>query len=387
MLTVAAYAAQALLIALIAYNTITALWGWPHAVAAPPGPRRRRLRVVVPAHDEEAVIGGLLADLAAQDYPTAQVSVVVVADRCEDGTALVAAPLAAVAERREGQPGKGPALAWYLDRQPLEPDEALIVFDADNRVPPELLGLLADELDAGRQALQAYLGVANPDGSPLAAAAAVSYWASNRMVQLARRRLGWPADLGGTGMCITAEALAAAGGFGASLTEDQELGARLALAGHPVAWVHHARLRDEKPEAVGVVVRQRARWAAGRRQVARRFAGPLLGQAVKRRSWGLADLAVRLVQPGRSFVALLSALLAALAAATGTGLLFPWGVWAAVAAMQFLLPVAFLAREGVAPRYLVRYPLLVLLAALWLPIRLLSRVVGRRWYHTPHGPA
>ena len=75
--------------------------------------------------------------------------------------------------------------------------------------------------------------MSNPDASALTTAAALSYWASNRMVQLARRNLGWSADLGGTGMCLTGEALAAVGGFGTSATEDQELVARLVLAGYP----------------------------------------------------------------------------------------------------------------------------------------------------------
>jgi hypothetical protein len=148
--------------------------------------------------------------------------------------------------------------------------------------------------------------------------------------------------------------------------------------------VHHARLRDQKAERVRVVVRQRARWAAGRRHVARRLVGPLLRQAAARREPGLLDLAIRLVQPSRSFVALLSAVLGVVAGVTGSGLLFPWPVWAVIAAIQLLSPVAFLWREGVGWRYLIRYPLLVLLAILWLPIRLMSRVVGRRWYHTPH---
>ena len=385
MLKVAAFAAQALLLALIAYNAATALWGWPHPAPARAGERRRRLRVVIPAHDEEAVIGGLLADLAAQSYPTGLASVTVVADRCTDGTAAVAAGLAEVVERTDGQGGKGAALTWYLDRHPLQPDEALVVLDADNRVPPDLLAAFADELDAGRHVLQAYLDTKNPGGSPLATAAALSYWASNRMVQLARNRLGWPADLGGTGMCISAAALERAGGFGRSLTEDQELGVRLALQGIPVGWMHGTRVRDEKPESVTVAVRQRSRWAAGRRQVARRNVGALLGAALRRRSGGLADLALRLVQPGRSFVAMLSAATALAALLTGTGLLLPWPVWAAAAALQFFMPVAFLAREGVEARYLIRYPLLALLAGLWLPVRVFSWIVRGRWYHTPHG--
>ncbi len=384
MLEMLAYAAQGIVLAFVAYHLVTAMWGWPRPARAAVGRRRRRFRVVVPAHDEAGVIGGVLGDVAAADYPAELVSTWVIADRCTDGTATAASSLAQVDERTAGPEGKGAAIQWHLDRHPLSPGEALVVLDADNRVPPDLLPRLADELDAGAGAVQAYLDVTNPDGSALATATALTYWASNRMVQLSRSRLGWSVDLGGTGMCLTPEALEVAGGFGGGLTEDADLAVRLVLAGVPVRWLHDVRVRDEKPEGLGVTVRQRARWVAGKRHVARRRMGDLLLAALRRRSLGVFDQALRLVQPGRSFVALLSAVLAVAAAATSTSVLFPWEVWAAAAAIQFVVPVPFLAKDGVPARYLVRYPFVTLIAALWLPIRLLSRTVDR-WYHTPHG--
>ena len=49
-------------------------------------------------------------------------------------------------------------------------------------------------LDAGHEVVQCYLDVENPDGSVLATASAMTYWAGNRMVQLARDNLGWSAE-------------------------------------------------------------------------------------------------------------------------------------------------------------------------------------------------
>jgi cellulose synthase/poly-beta-1,6-N-acetylglucosamine synthase-like glycosyltransferase len=366
--------AEALVLALVAYNLLTALFGWRNQRPAPPGDRRRRFRVVVPAHDEESVIGGILGDLAAQEH--AHREVWVLADRCTDGTADIARGHGAkVAERTSGPDGKGPALAWYLGEHPLESGEALVVLDADNRVPSDLLTRFSDELDAGHHTLQAYLDVANPDDSSVATASALSYWASNRMVQLARTNLGWTADLGGTGMCLTAEALEAAGGFGSSLVEDQELGVRLFVAGIPVRWLHDLRVADEKPVRPEVAVRQRSRWASGRAEVARRWVGPLL----RMRTPAAFDLALRLRQPSRMGVAEVSG---ALAVAGLVGAPLSWRLWASVAALQVLAPIPFLARDGVAGRHLLRYPLLALLPLLKIPARLLRQ---RGWYHTPHG--
>ena len=130
---------------------------------------------------------------------------------------------------------------------------------------PDVLGRIADELDAGHEVVQCYLDVANPDGSLLAEAAALSYWAGNRMVQLARSNLGWSADLGGTGMAMSPGLLDRVGGFGDSLTEDQELGARIVLASERVEWLHDVKVEDEKPTSLSVTVRQRARWMSGKR--------------------------------------------------------------------------------------------------------------------------
>jgi hypothetical protein len=78
-------------------------------------------------------------------------------------------------------------------------------------------------------------------------------------------------------------------------------------------------------------------------------------------------------------VALVSA---ALAVGSLVGLPVSGSLWGTVAAVQFLAPIPFLARDGVPVRYLVRYPVLVLVPLLKIPARLLRQ---QGWYHTPHG--
>jgi cellulose synthase/poly-beta-1,6-N-acetylglucosamine synthase-like glycosyltransferase len=381
MLRIVSLTLQGLLAALLVYELAVAAWGWPRPRRAVASAARQRFRVVIPAHNEAAVITGVLTDLRAQDYPRELVTVAVVADRCSDDTAAVAAPLAVVAERSGGPEGKGAALDWYLANSPLD-GEALVVLDADNRVPSYLLSRFNDELAAGSEVLQAYLDVVNPDGSPLATASALTYWAGNRMVQQARHRLGWSADLGGTGMCFATSANRALGSFGSGLTEDQDALARLVIAGFRVRWLHDVRIHDEKPQGVGDAVRQRARWVAGKRRVASRNLGGLLRAAGRQRSWAPLDVALRLLHPGRSFLALVATVLAVAAAFSGSAALFPWQLWALLAVTTVLAPILFLRRDRVPLRYVARYPLVVLIAMLWLPIRIASRFT-RRWRRTP----
>ncbi len=375
---------QWLLLSLIAYNLITALWGWRNPAPHPSGSRSRRLVVVIPGHDEEAVVARVVADLLASDYPRDRMAVWVVADRCTDGTAAAAAAAGAmVAERVSGEGGKGAALAWFFTTHPLDPDEAVVVFDADNRVPADVLARFADALDGGAAAVQAYVDTTHPGNSWVTLASALSYWAGNRMVQLARHNLGWSADLAGTGMCLTGAAVHAAGGFTDSLVEDRDLSVRLALVGIGVHWLHDVRVGDEKPSAARTVVRQRARWAAGNRRVARRHLGALLRRGLRLRRWRHIDQALRLVQPSRSFVAVASVALTVGAGVSGSDWLLPVPVWLGASLAQFLLPVPFLIRDRVPARWVVRYPLLAGLAVLWVPVQIVSRRIGG-WVRTPH---
>ena len=381
MLRLIATIPQILIASLVGYNAVVSLWGWKDRRPAARS-TARSVRVVIPAHDEAAVVGSLVSDLMDQTHPAEATDVVVIADRCTDDTATVAAP-ARVIERTSGTEGKGAALAWYLDKEELESDEVLVVVDADNRVPNNLLERISDEVSAGHDVVQVYLDSTNPDQSAMAMAYAMSYWAGNRMVQLARSNLGWSADLGGTGMAFTGDVLTAVGGFAGGLTEDQDLGVRLALAGKRVEWLHDVRIYDEKPTDAASAIRQRARWMAGKRQVARTYLGALWRGSIEQRSGRLFDVGLRLVQPGRSFVALLSGTLTLAAFATRSRLLLPWPVWGSLTVVQLLEPIPFLARDGVPAKHLVRYPFLVILSVLWVPIRIASSA-ATGWGHTRH---
>src|SRR5437879_5475140 len=55
------------------------------------GPPRSRLAVLVPAHDEERLVGRCVGSLVEQDYPPELRRLIVVADNCSDATAEVAA--------------------------------------------------------------------------------------------------------------------------------------------------------------------------------------------------------------------------------------------------------------------------------------------------------
>ncbi|MCP5067099.1 MAG: glycosyltransferase family 2 protein, partial [bacterium] len=91
--------------------------------------------VLVPAHNEELVIGQLLQSLTEVDYPHERLTIMPIDDRSKDGTAGIVEDFAARHPdlikpfyRREGKPGKGAAL---VDATELVETDIMLVFDAD----------------------------------------------------------------------------------------------------------------------------------------------------------------------------------------------------------------------------------------------------------------
>ncbi|MGH3045044.1 MAG: glycosyltransferase, partial [Gaiellaceae bacterium] len=127
--------------------------GYPLAAAALARVRGRAVRkdeqtpktvVVVPAHNEEAVIGRRVENLLELDYPPEQLEVVVASDASDDGTDEIVEEIAAREPRvsllRAPREGKRPA----LDRAVRGTDSELVAFsDANATWAPDALRKLA----------------------------------------------------------------------------------------------------------------------------------------------------------------------------------------------------------------------------------------------------
>src|SRR6266700_612479 len=122
--------------------------------------------ILVPAHNEEVLLGNLLESLAALAYPKERYTVYVVADNCTDTTATLARAYdrVRVYERLDTlKRSKGYALAWLL--QQLKEHQliydAYVIIDADSVVEPTFLQWMAKGLAGGARALQGSYTVLN----------------------------------------------------------------------------------------------------------------------------------------------------------------------------------------------------------------------------------
>ena len=317
------------------------------------------LAVVVPAHDEEAGIADTVRSLLAVDYPREAFEVVVVADNCSDRTAEVAGAAGArVLERRDPERrGKGHALNFAFERLLGEGRaEAIVVVDADSVVTPNLLAACATRLAGGASALQAHYAVRNASESWRTRLMAIAFEAFHGVRSLARERLGLSSGLRGNGMAFSAALLREVPHQAFSIVEDLEYGIRLAYAGHRVHYVAEATVYGQMPATSASARSQRQRWEVGRQGIARAHAPRLLRRAWRERSPLLLDLALDLLVPPVSTLALACAVglgACALAIAAGAPLgIAPW-LWGLSAAGLGAYVLRGWALSGLGPRGLL----------------------------------
>lgn len=347
--------------------------------------------LLVPAHDEETVIGQLLASIAALDYPTSRYQAIVVADNCEDATASLArADGALVYERVDAQKrAKGYALQWLLEQLAADRRtfDAYIIVDADSSLSPLFLRQMAAKLEGGAQVIQARYLVRNPNESWTSGLRAVAFTLFNHVRPLGRLRLGWSAGLKGNGMCFRRDVLERFGWGAASLAEDVEFHTHLLQAGIRVTYAPEALVTAEMPTSLKQAHSQQARWEGGRLALIQGSAIPLLRSGLRQRDLAQLDAAAEIIVPPLSVIVLLVALCAVAAVLLGwTPTL--WIVGGLIAAL-----ILHVVAGGILARLSARAYLSLLVAPVyicwkcWVYFAALLGRSGGGWIRTGRGQA
>ncbi|AZY53351.1 glycosyltransferase family 2 protein [Bordetella avium] len=356
-----------------------------------PQPQERALRfdILVPAHNEKAVIARTVRSLLAVDWPREHFRVLVIADNCSDDTAARArAAGAEVIERQDALlRGKGYALEFGIARSAADGfAQAVAVIDADTEVTPNLLAAYAARIEQGAMAMQVHYGVLNPEESWRTRMVTLAYGAFHAVRGRGRERLHASCGLRGNGMCLTHALLREVPFNIHSMTEDLEYGIVLGLKGHRVVYVDEASADAELIASERGSRSQRQRWEGGRLAVVRAYTGRLLRQALIRRSSVCLELAADLLTLPLGYVVLqIGALLVLGAIASlalpGAGL---W-IWPVLAALLLVVIAAHVLRgwqlSPLGPRALLdllRAPFFVL----WKLYILLRNRGNRQWIKT-----
>lgn len=219
--------------------------------------------IIIPARNEENVIGNTIINCLRQTHPS--IEIVVVCHNCSDDTygnaRSVTDSRVRAFELNTKEAGKGIALNFGVE---MAKGKYLLILDGDGKLNDSFV----------------------EDALPLFAAedyAAVQgrYIPSNRNYNFITRMLSLEGDLwstpfmtartigtkrtplGGTGYIVRRDALLKVGGFANHLVDDYELTFRLLRQGYRIAFAPRCINYDEKPAKLEIMLNQRARWLRG----------------------------------------------------------------------------------------------------------------------------
>ncbi|HKV49943.1 MAG TPA: glycosyltransferase family 2 protein [Gemmatimonadaceae bacterium] len=267
-------------------------------VRPPSGYGTPALLFLVPAHDEELLIGATIASLQALQYPNASYEVVVIADNCTDGTASVAnAGGVRCLERRDTTKlGKPFAIDWALAQIDLAPFDAMVIIDADCIVDSAFATAVANVDSLRTRAAQTYIDIRNRGESALTVLGATFSVMRFRLMNALKRRAGLTVPFG-NGLVLGMDTLRAEGWQAFSICEDWEEYALLTARGVDIENVPAARTYVQEARSLSQSGKQRRRWAAGKFDVLFACAGHI----VRSRHigvWQKLDALAELSSPG-----------------------------------------------------------------------------------------
>jgi cellulose synthase/poly-beta-1,6-N-acetylglucosamine synthase-like glycosyltransferase len=262
--------------------------------------------ILVPAHNEEVVIGEILDALLDVDYPSDRLTIMPVNDRSEDNTGEIIDEFARhhpdlikPYHRKSGTGGKAAALRDATDRVITE---IMLVFDADY-VPGRGLvkQLVAPFFDPEVGAVMGRVVPYNVSSNLLTRILDLERTGGYQVDQQARMNMRLVPQYGGTVGGVRKAALLSAGNWRVdSLAEDTDATYRLLLNGWKTVYQNRSECYEQVPESWTSRLRQISRWAKGHNQVMSRYSWELLRS--KRTSFfekldGLLLLAVYLMSP------------------------------------------------------------------------------------------
>ncbi|HEX9261809.1 MAG TPA: glycosyltransferase family 2 protein [Candidatus Bathyarchaeia archaeon] len=230
--------------------------------------------ILIPARNEEYVIGKLLQQIAELNYPHEKMQVIVIDDASSDRTGEIIEVFAKrydfikVLHREKEVGGKGKASVLNFGLQ-FVTGEIVLFFDADYFPQRDIVNKLVREfIDLSVGAVQGRPVVFNESQTIVTRIVTLERIGGYRVGQEARDVLGLTPQFGGTIGGFRRSVLKEIGGFDESvLAEDTDLTFQVRLLGLGVSYVGDAECYEEAVCTWKAYWNQRHRWAKGHMQV------------------------------------------------------------------------------------------------------------------------
>jgi cellulose synthase/poly-beta-1,6-N-acetylglucosamine synthase-like glycosyltransferase len=227
--------------------------------------------ILIPAHNEEMVIGRTIDAMARLIYPQDRLEIIVVNDCSTDRTGTILARKCEIYPQLKvvtlvpphGAKGKSNALNHGLA---ISQGEYVVVYDADNTPERRAVLYLVNAIvqDAKLGAVVGKFRTRNKDVNLLTRFINVETLSFQWLLQAGRCHFFGITTIPGTNFIIRRSLLDIMGGWNINaLTEDTELTIRIYDYGYRIYWLPHAVTWEQEPETLSIWMKQRTRWAQG----------------------------------------------------------------------------------------------------------------------------
>ncbi len=252
--------------------------------------KKHHFTILIPARNEQYVIGQLLDSLLAQHYPKEKYDILVLLNNSTDQTReVVNAKHVQILEPLHPVHSKGEVLIDAFQRLSDKDTNAYIIFDADNVVNVDYIEQMNRAVADGCVVGQGRRIGKNRHVNALTECYELFYTFQNIFFNHARSSIRQSGSLNGTGWVILKQWIDQNGFPVRTLTEDLESIAWFSSTKTKVSYIHQAVTYDEYPESVPVAIKQLKRWIFGQLQCQRSYTRELLTRFFKQPSIATLD--------------------------------------------------------------------------------------------------
>ncbi len=235
--------------------------------------------ILIPAHNEEKVIGATIESMLKLDYPKKKLRIIVINDGSTDTTKKIIERYAKQDSRVElfniprGKGGKGKSRALNLGVKRAK-SEIIAIYDADNTPEKNSLRYLVAQLLLNKE-LGGVIGkfrTVNKNHNLLTKFINIETLSFQSMLQAGRWQMHGIATLPGTNFVMWTSLIRQLDGWDEeALTEDSELSIRIYEAGYKIKYIPYAVTYEQEPQEWKVWIKQRMRWVRGNNYVVSKF--------------------------------------------------------------------------------------------------------------------
>ncbi|MEI7812278.1 MAG: glycosyltransferase [Ignavibacteria bacterium] len=235
--------------------------------------------ILIPAHNEERVIGKTIEAMLRLNYPKDKLEIIVINDGSSDSTRAIIESYATLDKRvvlydiPKGQGGKGKSRTLNLGIKTAKSD-VIAIYDADNTPDPNALRYLVIQLISNKE-LGAVIGkfrTVNKNTNLLTRFINIETLSFQSMLQAGRWQMHNIATLPGTNFVMWNWLISRLDGWDEeALTEDSELSIRIYEEGYKIKFIPYAITYEQEPQEWKVWIKQRMRWVRGNNYVIAKF--------------------------------------------------------------------------------------------------------------------